>query len=200
MSKELIFALISTLIYLIGAVPFWQDVLRWRTTPHLLTYALWWILVAFNVFVLVKNREFYALIPSWLMFVSLSIATIYAIFVWKKIVINWFDWICGTLGILLILYWIYSRNILNTVLLTLIIDLIAFLPTFKKWYLAPWTESILIYAMSAVGQVATLLSLSGFQNIENMLFWWYLFFANLTFFFMVALRRYHLRWWKSIFE
>ena len=143
MNRELFFALISTIIYLVGAIPYWKDILRWRTIPHVFTYGLWWILVSFNVFVLVRNNEVYALIPSLLMFISLSGATLYAMFVWRKIMINWFDWTCLFLGILLILYWIYSRNILNTVFLTMIIDFIAFLPTFKKWYLEPWTESIL---------------------------------------------------------
>jgi hypothetical protein len=170
MEKEFLFALLSTGIYLVGAIPYWIDLIRGRTTPHIFTYGLWWILVAFNVFVLLKNSEYYALIPSGIMFASLTWAVIYGLFVWEKIQINWFDWACLSLWILLVIYWFSSENILNTVILTLIIDLIAFLPTFKKWWIAPWTESILIYFMSAIGQIATLLSLSGFQNIENALF------------------------------
>jgi hypothetical protein len=200
MEKELLFALISTGIYLVWAIPYWRDLVRGRTTPHLFTYSLWWMLVGFNVFVLVGNNEHYALIPSVLMFASLTWSTIYGIFIWEKIHINWFDWMCLSLWILLVVYWFSSGNILNTVILTLIIDLIAFLPTFKKWWLQPWTETILVYFMSSVGQVFTLLSLSGFENIENMIFWWYLFFANLIFFFMVAIRRYYLKGWKSVFE
>lgn len=200
MEKELLFALISTAIYLIWVIPYWRDIVSGRTTMHIFTYWLWWILVSFNVLVLLKNSEHYALIPSGLMWISLTWATLLWFFHLKKIIINWFDWVCLSLWIFLIIYWFLSKNILNTVILTLIIDFIAFLPTFKKWWLQPWTESILIYFMSAIGQIATLLSLSWFQDIENALFWWYLFFANLIFFFMVALRRYYLKWWKSIFE
>lgn len=200
MEREFIFAIISVSIYLIWAIPYWKDLLHGRTTPHIFTYSLWWILVAFNVFVLLKNSEYYALIPSVLMLASLTWATIYGFFVWRKIQINWFDWVCLSLWILLVTYWLSSGNVLNTVMLTLVIDLIAFLPTFKKWWLTPWTESILIYFMSAVGQIATLLSLSGFENLENALFWWYLLFANLVFFFMVFFRRWYLKGWGSIFE
>lgn len=34
MEKELLFALISTGIYLTGIIPYWRDVLRGRTFPH----------------------------------------------------------------------------------------------------------------------------------------------------------------------
>ncbi len=200
MEKELLFALISTGIYLTGAIPLWRDILKWRTIPHFFTYIVWLVLVSFNIYVLFSNKEFITLIPIGLMGSSLIFGCIFALRWIKKIHINWFDWICLSLATLLLIYYYFSRNIINTVILTAIIDLIAFLPTFKKWWLQPWTESILVYFMSSVSQVATLLSLSGFANIENMIFWWYLFFANLTFFFMVALRRYSLKWWKSIFE
>ncbi len=47
--------------------------------------------------------------------------------------------------------------------------------------------------MSSLSQTFTLLSLSGLENFENMVFWGYLLFANLIFFFMVATRRYYLK-------
>ena len=200
MPKEVLFALISTAIYLLWAIPLWRDILRWRTTPHIFTYSLWLTLVWFNIFVLWSNKEFYTLIPTTVAVLSLCFGCIFGLKWIQKIRINWFDWLCFSLGIILVIYYFTSRNILYTVILTTIIDFIAFLPTFKKWWLTPWTESILIYLMSSVGQLFTLFSLYRFENIENTIFWWYLFFANLIFFFMVASRRYYLKWWKSIFE
>jgi hypothetical protein len=167
MEKELVFALIGTGIYLIGAIPYWNDVLKWRTTPHIFTYIIWWILVGFNVFVIWKNHEYYTLIPNWLMLISLTCATLFWLKWMKFVSINWFDYTCLGLWFGLILYWLVSWNVLSTVVLTAIIDVVAFLPTFKKWWLQPWTESIFIYFMSAVGQIFTLLSLSlGFRTMR----------------------------------
>ena len=200
MEKEFIFALISTAIYLIGAVPYWIDLVKWKNIPHIFTYGLWFVLVSFNLYVLFDNQEWYALIPSVIMFLSLIFWCIYGILRFKQIQINWFDWLCGFLWVVLIVYWFISKDVLNTTILTLIIDFIAFLPTFKKGWIVPWTETIIVYFMSAVWQIATILSLSSFENIESMLFWWYLFFANLSFAILVFFRRYYLRWWNSIFE
>ncbi len=200
MPKELLFALISTAIYLVWAIPYWKDLILGKNIPHIFTYSLWWILVGFNVSVLIVHKEYFWLIPSWLMFTSVSFWCYFGIKSFSKISINWFDWLCFWWWLVLVWYWFVSKNILRTVILTLILDFIAFLPTFKKWWLQPWSETAIMYFMSALWQISTIFSLSWFENIENMLFWWYLFVANLIFFFMVTIRRYYLRWWNSIFE
>ena len=194
MSQELIFALLSSIIFLIWAYPYIRDVLHWKTIPHLFTYVVWLILMSFNCFVIWNNREWMTLIPSILMWLSVLFWCIYGIPGLRKITINWFDYLCLWSAILLIGYWWMTKNILHTVILTTIVDLIAFLPTFKKWWLQPWTETIFFYFMWAINQILTLFSLSSLGNLENTIFWFYLFFANWIFFLMVAYRRYSLKW------
>ncbi len=200
MENALLFGIISTGIGLIGIISLWRDILKWRTIPHFFSHFVWLVLVGFNLFVLISNREFIAMVPAIFMTTSLFFCCIFWFWWLRRISINWFDYLCLILSILLILYWIFSWNTLNAVILTVIIDLIAFLPTFKKWWIQPWTETTLVYFMSSLGQIFTLLSLSGFENLENMIFWFYLFFANLIFTCMVLYRRYSLKWWKSVFE
>jgi len=199
MEKELLFALISTIIYMVGAIPYWKDVINGRTIPHVFSAWVWLILVWINVHVLWKNEEYYSLIPSVIMFFSLIFWTIFGIFLIKKVQINWFDYGCLVISLLMLLYYFTSNNILYTVIFTAIIDFLAFLPTFKKWWLQPWTESILIYILAWVNQIFTLMALTSL-DWENTIFWWYIFFANLAFFFMVAFRRWYLKGWNSIFE
>ncbi len=124
---------------------------------------------------------------------SLVFATVFGLRAIRKLSLNWFDYLCFSLSIFLLIYWLLSKNNLHTVILTACVDFIAFLPTFKKGWLTPWTESIFIYFMSAIGQIFTLFSLSNFEKGENMIFWSYLFFANLAFFFMVSFRRFLIR-------
>lgn len=199
MEKEVIFTIISVSLYLIGAIPYWRDVLHGRTIPHLFSVLVWFILVLFNCYVLWINNEWLWLIPSSLMAISLLFAVIFWIKMFKQIQINWFDYLCLGLSGILLIYYFFSGNIINTVIFTVIIDLIAFLPTFKKGWLQPWTESILIYLLAWLNQIFTVLSLSEF-SMETSLFWAYIFFGNIIFFFMVAARRYYLKGWNSIFD
>ncbi len=199
MEKEVTFAIISTWLYIIWAIPYWKDVFKWRTIPHVFSVFVWLILVWFNCYVLWLNKEWLWFIPSILMAISLLFGVIYWIKLFKQVLINWFDYLCLWLAGWLLVYYFFSGNITNTVVLSMIIDFVAFLPTFKKWWLQPWTESILIYFLAWINQIFTLLALSS-PNFETSLFWIYIFFANLIFFFMVAIRRWHLKWWNSIFE
>ncbi len=199
MEKEVIFTIISISIYLVGAIPYWRDVLSGRTIPHLFSVLVWLILVWFNCYVLWLNGEWLWFIPSIIMAISLFFAVIFWVKMFKQIQINWFDYICLILSGLLLVYYFFSQNIINTVIFTVIIDFIAFLPTFKKGWLQPWTESILIYLLAWVNQIFTILSLSEF-SMETSLFWGYIFFGNVIFFIMVAFRRYYLKWWNSIFD
>jgi hypothetical protein len=73
MEKEVVFALISILIYLIGIIPYWRDVIRGRTLPHPFSTGVWAILVGFTSYVLYISGEYLAFIPSLLMTFSLLI-------------------------------------------------------------------------------------------------------------------------------
>ncbi len=199
MEKEILFAIIGTCFTLLWTIPYIIDILHGRSFPHPISYCVWSILTGFNVYVLFVWWEYFWLISGWAIFLTAFILAIFGIIHYKKISINWFDYTCLGLTLGLMLYWIFSKNIINTVILTLLIDIIAFLPTFKKWYLQPWSETIIAYFIAGMAQVFTILSLES-PNTETTLFWWYLLFANLTFFFMVASRRYFLKGWKSIFE
>lgn len=200
MNKELLFAIISTGIYLIGIIPYWRDVLKWRTYPHPFTTGVWTVLVGFNSYILYVNEEYYSFIPSLLMTISLVVFWIgFWIYSFRKIKINWFDYFCLILSILLLFYWFISQDVFNTVILTLIVDLIAFLPVFKKGWLQPWTETVFAYFMAWINQIFTFLALA-IPNPETSLFWIYLLISNIIFCIVVLYRRWSLKWWKSLFE
>ncbi len=98
----------------------------------------------------------------------------------------------------MILYWYVTRDIMNTVIMTIIIDLISSLPTLKKIWIQPWSETIKLYISSVAIAGFTIITLS---NIDlNFIFWIYLIFINILIIGFGIGRRYYLRWWNSIFE
>jgi hypothetical protein len=199
MEKELIFALISTLFVVIGIFPLWRDILKWRTTPHPFTTWIWLILVWINIVILFTNKEYYWLIPSILVFITLLWETIYWFIRINKIILNWFDWICMILSILALTYFLITRNWINTVIMTIIIDLIAALPTVKKSWLQPWTETAWNYFIWWSAMVFTILALSA-PNLETSLYWLSILFIDLTIVFILVFRRYYLKGYNSIFD
>ncbi len=199
MSTELIFAITSTFLVVWGNFPYFIDIWRWRSYPHPITFLIWTILVWFNTFILFASSEYLGFIPSLAMFLCNGIFVVFGVIHFKRISVNWFDWFCFWLALTMILYWFISWNVLNTVLMTILIDFIAYLPVFKKGWLAPWSETAISYFIPGFTQVFTLLSLDTL-TLENSSFWFYLFLANITFVILLLSRRYYLKWWNSIFE
>lgn len=199
MEKELLFALISTAFILIGAIPLWRDILKWRTIPHPFTTSIWLITVGLNSFILNEHNEYYWLIPSTIIFVTLFWETLVWILRMKQISMNWFDKICLWLGILTIIYFIFSRNTLNAVIMTMIIDGLAVLPTLKKSWIQPWTETAWNYLIWWIAMIFTILALTGI-SLETSMYWWFILFADLLVVFILIFRRWYLKGYNSIFE
>ena len=117
----------------------------------------------------------------------------------KSISLNWFDYLCLILSVLCILYLIIYKNLYYTAIFTAIIDFIAILPTFKKSWLQPWTETAWNFFIWWISQLFTVLAMTA-PDVETMIFWLYVLVIDLILVIFILSRRYSLKWWKSIFE
>lgn len=199
MEKELLFAVISTIFVIVGIIPLWKDILRWRTIPHPFTTGIWLILVGINLAVLFINREFYSFIPSIIIFMTLLWETIYWSLWIKKIQLNWFDGACLILSLWALVYFIITKNSINAVLITIVIDILAALPTLKKSWIQPWTETAWNYLIWWSAMLFTILALTS-PNFETSLYWWVVLIVDISIVLVLIFRRWYLKWWKSIFE
>ncbi len=199
MEKELLFSLISTTILIIGITPLWRDIIRWLTIPHPFTVWVWLILVSINIYILFENQQYIAMIAPIVLWICLAWETTVGIRKIWKISINWFDYLCIFLSFSCVLYLILFKNLENTAIFTAVIDFIALLPTFKKSWLQPWTETAWSFFIGWFSQLFTILALDA-PNIETMIFWWYILVMDLLLTFFILIRRWYLRWWNSIFE
>ncbi len=199
MPQELLFALISSILLIIGIAPLWKDIIRWRTIPHPFTKWIWLILVSINIYILYANNQFIAMIAPIILWCCLGWEAIIGIRKMQKVSMNWFDFLCLILSFLCLLYLIFFRNLQNAAILTIIVDFIAILPLFKKWWLLPWTETTWTYFISWVSQLFMILALAN-PNIETMIFWAYVLIMDAILVLFIISRRYYLKGWKSIFE
>jgi hypothetical protein len=112
---------------------------------------------------------------------------------------NWFDGLCLSLAIGTIIYFLITRNTLHTVISTVLIDALAFLPTWKKGWLSPWTETAWNYFIGGMAQLFVILSLEVI-NIENSLYWGFVLVVDILFVVLLLSRRYYLKGYNSIFD
>jgi hypothetical protein len=199
MSPEILIALISSVFYFIGILPYFRDTLNGKTLPHPFSYFVWLILTGFNTYVLLSQNEYISLIPAILNTLSCIVFTLFGIRAWRKIQINWFDYWFLFLALCLLPFYFYTRDVLLTVIFSVVIDFLGYLPTLKKWWLQPWSETLFTFFVIGIAQLLIIFA-QGDYTLASSLFWGYSFIVNMIFVVLMVYRRYYLKGWGSIFE
>jgi uncharacterized membrane protein len=91
-------------------------------------------------------------------------------------------------AILAVLIWIFLKNPLYSVVLVAITDFVGFIPTYRKSYAEPWSETTSLYVMSAVSNLLSLLAIANY-SLTTALYVSSLFLTNLACIFILLFRR-----------
>ena len=162
MSIEFIFVILSS-VFAIGCfLPYIRDIFKGKTKPHIYSWFIWFILQSIGVLAMYKSG-------AGLGIASLLIGTIFCFFIFtlsfkygtKNIKI--FDKVCLAGALLSIITYFFLHDILLSVIVITITDFIGFLPTFRKSYEEPDTETSLTYILSALSSTFALFSLAIFS-------------------------------------
>ncbi len=190
---------INSIIYIIVAVtalflysyPYVRDILRWKTIPHPFTFLIFFILTSLNTYILYQSNSWFALIPIVLeLIIFLVYIYFWTIYFHKIQKISYFDYICFIWALSCIGVFIFLWP-LEAVIATIVIDTLALLPTLKKVFYQPETETAIMWGGSATFFCFLVLAIDN-HSFENTLFWIYLFFADaLTCLYIVYFQYFH---------
>jgi len=164
---KLTFAIIAALLAVAGNVPYLHDVIKRKVQPHPYTWLVWSI-VSGVTFVgqVVKGAGFAAIAFGVSEFFTIIIFILSLRYGFKKIPKNDSYFLVAALSG--IIPWIILRDPTWSVVIMVTIDLIAFIPTLKKAWLKPKTESPLLYGSNALRHGLALVALSSY-NVATML-------------------------------
>ncbi|MEK6890116.1 MAG: hypothetical protein AABX35_02910 [Nanoarchaeota archaeon] len=140
---KIILGTIAAFLALFSSYLYIRDIFRGNTKPHTYTWLIWSIVttIAFLGQWVSGGGP-----GSWATGVA-ALVTIFTFFLSLKGKygvknITSFDRVCLVLAIISILPWLLTNNVLWSVILATIIDLIAFLPTMRKTWSLPYSESL----------------------------------------------------------
>lgn len=152
-------ALFSSYLYI-------RDILRGNTKPHTYTWLIWAIVttIAFLGQWVSGGGP-----GSWATGVAAVVTIITLVLSLQgkygtKDITN-FDKVCLLLALLSILPWLLTKNVLWSVLLATFIDLIAFIPTMRKTWHAPRSESLGSMYADAVKHSLSIVSMSSYSLV-----------------------------------
>lgn len=187
MIVKTIISLVAVSLTILGYVPYVRDVFKGKTLPHPYTWFIWGTVTAIAYFLQASGG---AGVGSW---VTLVVAMIsYFIFILglrngnKDITV--LDTVFFLLSLVAIPLWLIAKQPILSVVLVSIIDMLGFVPTIRKSWSKPYSETLFTYELNAFRHGLSLFALEQY-NIVTFLYpaSWAL--ANTFFSLMLILRR-----------
>ena len=187
MEYQIILVVIATVIGISSYIPYIKDIFTNKTKPHAFSWFIWGLLTAIAFAAQVKEG---AGVGAWV--AGFSAAMCLGIsgiaFVRGNKHICRMDWFCLGAALLGIILWKITSNPLTAVVIVTLVDMIGFVPTFRKAYHHPHEETALSFALSGIKWVFGLMALEVF-NTTTTLYPASLVLTNMVFVIMVLIRR-----------
>jgi len=179
MSIDIILILISIALSLYGSYNYIYDTIKGTTRPNRVSQGLWAIAPLIGVGAAISSgadwmttvRTFMAgFVPLTILIVSFVNKNGY----WKT---TKFDYFCGAFSIVALIVWLVVDLPVYAVLLAAIADLFAAIPTIKKSWTNPESETGIAYILSFISVLVILPTIKVF-DIQNTAFQIYLLIVN----------------------
>jgi hypothetical protein len=159
------FVYVAALLSVVGAYGYIRDTLRGETTPHRVTWMLWG-LEGILAFVVEREQHVGPASIMTLMLGLVPCVVVLASFhnpqgVWA---INSFDVVCGSISLAGLVAWVFIDQPTTALVAFVVADQVAALPTIRKSWLVPTSESARVFLLGSVNCAITLLTLTEFTT------------------------------------
>ena len=164
--KEL-FGILAVVAGLTSFLPYLRDIFRKKTTPHIYSWLVWSILQITGVIAMISGDAGYGSL-GLAMGALVSIVVFILAFKYGTRNITKFDTVCLIGALVAILVWIFQKDAFYSVILITVIDFVGFLPTYRKGYFEPNSETAMLYFMSAVSNIFAILSIANYSVVTTL--------------------------------
>jgi hypothetical protein len=181
-------ATIAVLLTLIGFIPYVVAILRNKTKPHAFSWVIWSVS---TITVFIAQIYSGAGVGAWSLGLSGALTVAIAIMAYCKKsndTITKIDWIFLFTALFSIPLWLFTDDPLYSVIILTAVDLIGYLPTFKKSYHKPFEESPMVFFIMLVSSTFALAALETY-SLTTMLFQTALIIGNALLIATILVRR-----------
>ncbi len=177
MDVKFLFGIISTVLAVVCFVPYYRDILKKKTEPHMYSWLIWTILQTVGVMAQLKEGAGYGALAVGAVF---CFGIFLLSFKYGTKNISKFDVFCLIASLCAIVLYYGIENPVYSIIMVAAVDFIGFLPTFRKGYQEPFTETPSTFVMSAIANACSLLALQNY-TVTTVLYIASLFFTNSSF-------------------
>jgi hypothetical protein len=150
---------IAIAMMIIGYIPYLRDTVKGKTKPHVFSWVIGMVIsfIAFGLQIQEKSG------PA--SFVTLSAAIISSVIVYfafknkDKDITKW-DYICLVLSVASLVAWLVAKQPILSMIFVILNETISFIPTIRKSWKKPYTETLSSYATNFFRFIIALLALN----------------------------------------
>ena len=156
------FAVTAAILAIVGNIPYIVDIFKGRVQPHAYTWFVWTLVTSIVFFGQVAKGAGIGALPT-------AAAGIFTLLIFLLSLKNGFkhvtkiDTIFLLLALAGIVPWVITKDPTISVVIAVAIDLTAFIPTLRKTWLKPSTESPLLYGSNVLRHILALLSMQTYN-------------------------------------
>jgi len=163
--KEII-SVVAVALTFIAYVPYYRDILKGKTHPHIYSWLLWALLTILLVALQIKGGAGPA---TWVTAAAglLCIGVVILSFKNAKKDITTSDTIVTLLSLLAIGFWLIADQPIVSIVLVIIADMLAFIPTIRKSYHRPYSETLSLYVTNAIRFGLALLAVETYTFLSS---------------------------------
>ena len=182
-------SIIGISITIIAYFPYIKSIMDNKTKPHLFSWIIWGITTSIAFFAMYFNDGGVGTFPvAFAAFLCFTIAFI----TYKKVGLDYItksDWIFLALALSALPLWYVTSSALYAIILLSAVDVIGFIPTFKKAYKLPYEEQLTFFVLILTRDIIFTIPALESYTLTTMVFPLTLSTATTTFVIMVYFRR-----------
>ena len=157
-----IFAVVAALLAIAGNLPYLIDIVRGRVKPHPYTWFVWSIVSCIIFFGQIAKGAGIGALPTGASEIFTVIIFLFSLRYGFKGVTRT-DTVFLILALLGLVPWIITKDPTLSVVTAVSIDLIAFVPTLRKTWKYPATETPILYGSNVLRHILALFSLQAYN-------------------------------------
>ncbi len=166
MELKLIFAFTGIILTIWSFIHYFWSIKKWDTKPHIFTWIIFTLLLWIS-FLIQKENGWgvwtYILLAAFICCFTISLLA----YRYGEKNITFSDKCFLTWGILALMSWVVFSQPFISVMLIILIDLFAVLPTYRKTWNKPFEETTVMYAVSGITYILSLLAIENYSFLTT---------------------------------
>ena len=162
--KEVI-GIVAVILTFVAYIPYYRDILKGKTRPHIYSWSLWGLLTILLVALQIKGGAGPA---TWITAAAglLCLGVVILSLKNGKRDITKLDTAVAILSLVAIGFWLIADQPKVSISLVILADMLAFIPTVRKSYLDPHSETLSLYITNAIRFALALLAVEHYNYLS----------------------------------